>query len=628
MSLLEVIPLKKGLLRESLTYFSSLDVEVGDIVEIPLRKSKVKALVIAIRDAREAKHELRSSDFALRKVEKVLKGERIVSPSLLKAVERTSEYYAGNTGSILGAIWSDQMMEMAEASAKPDSKNESATQEEYSKTAMEGDDEERMSSLRSIIRQNFARKCSIMIIVPTALDGEYIKAKLEKGIEEYTLLLHSKLTKKEVATLKTKLADYTHPYLILATPTFIALTRSDTREIIIERANSRNFRLRERPYLDWKRLIEYFCEEAGKSLTYSDITLPIEILAGVYDGEINKGEPMRSRVFSNSDAKVIDTSGLKTEIFSPELIDLIKEASENNENLALFTGRKGLFPQTVCGDCGKSVLCIKCHYPLVLYPSRIEKDAYYFMCNRCGERYASDIKCNACNSWKLTTLGIGVELVERRVREILPEAKILRIDADSTPKEKDARKVIAELEKYPGSILIATEMALRFMKERIASSAVISLDSLASLPDFRAGERLFYLLSSIRARTTRRMIVQTRLADMDCFREFPSGNILEFSRAELAGRQSVNFPPYSIIIKITIKGERDEVIEKMKSTQEALHPSEVDVFPSFTYGIKGEYILHGVLKVTPKSWPDRELLSKIRSLSPDIEIRVDPENLL
>lgn len=387
-----------------------------------------------------------------------------------------------------------------------------------------------------------------------------------------------------------------------------------------------------RPYLDYRKLAEIFAEEAGLPITYGDITLPLEILSRVYDGEIQRGEPMRSRVFSNSSAKVINMTERKAEVLGPEVLELIKNTKENSEHIILFTGRKGLFPQTICGDCGTPVKCSKCTKPLVLYQTPNRKESFFYMCNHCGNRETSETRCVKCNSWKLITLGIGADLVEREVTAKFPDMKIWRLDADNTPKEKDAKKVIHDFMKSPGSLLIATEMALRFLKEKVENTAVISFDSIIALPEFRSTERLFYILSTIRTRTNREMLVQTRNPEFDAFKHFPMGNILEFSREELSIRQSTEYPPYTTIIKVTVKGTRESVIEEMSKIRELVHELDFDVFPSFTYSPKGEFILHAVARVSSKDWPHNSpmntVLAKLKALPPWVEVRIDPDSLL
>jgi primosomal protein N' (replication factor Y) len=268
----------------------------------------------------------------------------------------------------------------------------------------------------------------------------------------------------------------------------------------------------------------------------------------------------------------------------------------------------------------------------VLYETPGKKENFFYMCNHCGQRENSEMRCAKCNSWKLITLGIGADLIEKEVSKAFPDIKIWRIDSDNTPKEKEVKKVIHNFLKSPGSVLIATEMILRYLKDRVENTVVVSLDSVIALPEFRSAERLFYILSTIRTRTTREMLVQTRNPDFDAFKHFPMGNILEFSREELSIRQSTEYPPYSTIIKLTIKGTRDNVIEEMGKVRELIHEIEFDVFPSFTYSPKGEYILHAIARVPKKDWPNSHpmniVLAKLKSLPPWIEARIDPDSLL
>ena len=93
-------------------------------------------------------------------------------------------------------------------------------------------------------------------------------------------------------------------------------------------------------------------------------------------------------------------------------------------------------------------------------------------------------------------------------------------------------------------------------------------------------------------------------------------------------RKKFNYPPFSTLIKITLEGKKDSIVKEMENVQNILDPYEVEVFPAFTNTIRGNFVLHGLLRIQNDKWPNDELCSKINQLSPAITIKVDPETLL
>jgi primosomal protein N' (replication factor Y) len=250
------------------------------------------------------------------------------------------------------------------------------------------------------------------------------------------------------------------------------------------------------------------------------------------------------------------------------------------------------------------------------------------MCHKCGERRSAEEYCKTCNSWNLITIGIGIDTVVDEIKNKFPDLNILKMDSDSVKNPKIAKSIIQKFKSHPGSILIGTEMMLQYLHDKVDNSAIISLDSLFALPDFRISEKILYLLIRIRALTTKNYLVQTRKAEERVFEFGIKGNMSDFYRLIIEERKSFNYPPFSKLIKITLEGKKDEIIKEMELAQNILDPYEVEVFPAFTHTIKGNYVLHGLLRINNNEWPKQDLIDKIRMLSPAITIKVDPDSLL
>lgn len=250
------------------------------------------------------------------------------------------------------------------------------------------------------------------------------------------------------------------------------------------------------------------------------------------------------------------------------------------------------------------------------------------MCHRCGERRSADEKCVLCDSWRLTPLGIGIDKVYEDIKYKFPDIDVFKIDADSTKTDTQIATTLENFRSKPGSILLGTEMTLVHLDEKIDHIAVASLDSLFALPDFRIQEKIMHTLIRLRSLANRSFLVQTRKAEEKVFEYGLKGNLSDFYRATLEDRKQFSYPPYSTLIKITIEGKKDVIAARMAEVQRLLEPREIDVFPAFTATVRGNSIIHGLLKLPQGGWPNTDLLDRLRQLPPDVKVKVDPESLL
>lgn len=404
----------------------------------------------------------------------------------------------------------------------------------------------------------------------------------------------------------------------------------------MDKENARSYKLQARPYLDMRYFTEKFAEENKIRIIFGDLLLRTETIYRYKNAELVEVAPLKFRSLSTSSQEIIDMKEIKKpdengiervefKIISPKLETLLKENIQNNEHMFVFVGRRGLSPSTVCADCGTIVICNSCGAHTILHKSSVEN---FFLCHKCGERRSALEKCRNCSGWRLTTLGIGAELVEKEIEDMFPEQKIFKINTDVTPTHK---KAVAEIEKFysaPQGILVGTEMALLYLSEKISNSAVVSIDSFFSIPDFRINEKVLNILLKIRSVTDKNLLIQTRDSKQKIFEYAVRGNLVDFYKEELEDRKALNYPPFSILVKVNIVGTKAEVMEAVEKLQKFIEPYEIDIFPAFIPQSKGKYSVNGVVKIKKEEWPNEKLLGIFKTLPPSYSVNVDPESLL
>lgn len=641
MYLLTVIPIARGISKETLSYFSANAVSPGSLVSAPVRSKFLNAIVISSEDAREAKSAIRSSAFAMKKIGEV-KSERFLPESFMAAVRKTADFHAASTGSVLGLLVPKALLESPAAllTGENDATAFAASSPMSSeRLVLQSDPEERFSRYRSVIREEFAKGKSVFFLAPDAENAARGLAFLGKGIENYGYGFYPRLPKKKLLASQKKAFSENHPVLAVATSGFFSLSPGKIGAVIVENESSRLYKSRARPGLDARVFAEFFAREIGAKLILGDTLLRVETLSKLQEGELMELAPIKWRSLSPIRSRVADMSkkpkmkpgvpGGRFEVIGEELEALIKNSHEKNERLFVFAGRRGLATQIVCRDCGEIVLCGLCRSPMALHRDGAgDGNQNFFSCHICGERRSAEERCKHCDSWKLEPLGVGSERVAEEMKRKFPSVKIFRVDKDIAPRSQTAKRETEKFYASPGSVLIGTETALPLLDEKIENSAVASLDSLFSLPDFRIHERIMHILLKIRRFTSDRLLIQTRAPEEKVIEYALTGNLMDFYRDEIAAREKFNYPPFKTLIKISLSGNRAKVAGEMEKLKQFFSPWKTETFPAFAESARGVFTMHALIRLERGVWVHKNLLQKLLALPPAFRVEVEPESLL
>lgn len=627
MNLIKAIPIARGIGTDLLSYWSPADASPGSVIRVPLRKRTVGAIVVSSEPAAESRAEIRNADFEIKKISSA-SARQIVSPQFFKAAEESARYYAATLGSALFELIPASVL--AEYEKLPAPKPLAQRKKARESFVLQKDDETRFGHYKSLIRERFSRKESIFMLMPTVEDIKKARSYLEKGIEPYTYIFHGGLSKAEIAKLwKEALADE-HPIIVVATGSFLSLPRHDIGLIVVEHENSRAYKDQQRPFLDMRFVAERLANKIGADLILGDSYLRIETLYRQDEDELVEYAPLAMRSLSTARDALVDMKAYKNpehdiRLLSDEFLSLVKKNREESGHMFVFAGRKGLAPQTICADCESSLTCEECSTPLVLHG---KDEKRFYLCNKCGARYDAHTVCRICGSWRLTTLGIGTERIEAEILAAAPDAKVFRFDKLSVPTHKKAIETAEVFYSSPGAVMVGTEYALPYLDKEIDFSAIASLDALFSIPDFRINEKIFGIILKVRSITRKHFLLQTRNAEAAVLAQGVKGNIIDFYREEIASRKKFGFPPFSTFIKISSSGNKEAVLESMERLKVACAGWNVTVFPAFIATIKGEFVMHALIKLDRGRWPNEELLDRLRGLSPSYAVNVDPESIL
>jgi primosomal protein N' (replication factor Y) (superfamily II helicase) len=240
--------------------------------------------------------------------------------------------------------------------------------------------------------------------------------------------------------------------------------------------------------------------------------------------------------------------------FSDRLIEMITDAIKNKEQVILFQNRRGYSPVIECETCGISPQCTRCDVSLTFHNYRKE-----LRCHYCGHRQAMPMNCGACGSEKLNSKGFGTEQIEMELEELFPEAKIGRMDLDTTRGKYGYQKIIGQFEAQEIDILVGTQMLSKGLDfANVSLVGIMNADNMLNFPDFRAHERSYQLMVQVAGRAGRakkrgKVAIQTFNPFHQILQQVSTNAFVEMHKEQLDERWQYHYPPFFRLIKITLK---------------------------------------------------------------------------
>lgn len=275
----------------------------------------------------------------------------------------------------------------------------------------------------------------------------------------------------------------------------------------------------------------------------------------------------RYRDVAMPEIKVVDIKDLYRRkmmqgMFSPDLLVAIRGALKAKKQVILFQNRRGFAPMIECKMCGWVPKCKNCDVSLTYHRSM-----NLLTCHYCGYTYAVPKQCPNCESTELLGRGYGTEKIEDRVHEFFPEARIARMDLDTTRSAGAYSRIINDFSAGRTDILIGTQMVSKGLDfSGVTVVGILNADTMLNYPDFRAYEHAFQMLSQVSGRAGRRderglVILQTKSADLPVIRQVVDGDFVSFARDLLEERRMFRYPPYWHLVYVFLRHRTEQLVE-------------------------------------------------------------------
>lgn len=419
-----------------------------------------------------------------------------------------------------------------------------------------------------LIKDTLQKNRQVLFLIPEIALTTQLITRLRAVFGELVGVYHSRFSENErveiwnnVLHQKSDDATTTNKYrIILGARSSLFLPYSDLGLIIIDEEHDNSFKQHDPSP-------RYNARDAGlylSSLHKANVLLgsATPSLESYYNASQDKYTLVKlAQQFvkgGGTDVEVCDTlffeqSNQMRTCLTPPLFDTMNIALKNKEQIILFQNRRGFAPYTECKQCGHVPHCVQCDVSLIYH-----KHNDRLTCHYCGYSVSPPKTCSACGSAQLVFKGMGTEKIEEDVQILFPEAKIARMDLDSTRSKYAYKQLIDDFENGQIDILIGTQMVTKGLDfNNVSVVGILNADSMLNFPDFRSYEKAWQLITQVRGRAGRsdkrgKVFIQTSQPKHFVIEKVLENDIDSFYKTVLEERQQFFYPPFSRLIKLNV----------------------------------------------------------------------------
>ena len=410
-----------------------------------------------------------------------------------------------------------------------------------------------------LIQEQLAQSKSVLYLVPEIALTTQLTSRLQCVFGDQLLVYHSRISDAERVEIYQAAAQPT-PRVIIGARSAIFLPITNMGLIIVDEEHEPSYKqVDPAPRYHARAVAIMLAKQHKANVLLGTATPAIEsyYLAqkGVY------GLVSLTERYGGAQLPAIQLVDLKRQYhrkemyghFSDPLVERIRETLAEGKQVILFQNRRGYAPQWQCTSCSKPPRCIQCDVPMTLH-----KRANELRCHYCGYHAPIPTQCPECGG-EMKTIGFGTERIEDEIQHLFPEARVLRMDLDTTRSKHAHQEIINAFAKHECDILVGTQMVTKGLHfDDVRLVAVLNADPILNQPDFRAYERAFQMLEQVAGRAGRKgqkgeVWIQSFDPNMPIFQMVKAHDYNALYEAQLAERELFNYPPFCRLIRLRIR---------------------------------------------------------------------------
>ena len=421
-----------------------------------------------------------------------------------------------------------------------------------------------------LIRKAIEEHKQVLYLLPEIALTVQIMERLHRVFGDRLGIYHSKYSDAErVEIWQKQLSD--HPYdVILGARSAVFLPFKNLGLVIIDEEHETSFKQQDpAPRYHARSAAIVLAKMYGAKTLLGTATPSMESYYNAQQGKYGLVElKTRYKGIQLPEIQVVDVKDLRhrkmmSGPFSPQLLAAVREALKNGQQAILFQNRRGFAPMVECKVCGWVPKCKNCDVSLTLH-----KSINLLTCHYCGYTYPVPTECPNCGSTEIMGRGFGTEKIEDQIAEIFPEAKIARMDLDTTRTRNAYERLIADFSEGRTNLLIGTQMVSKGLDfDKVSVVGILNADSMLNYPDFRAYEHAFMMMAQVSGRAGRKgkrglVILQTKNPTLPVIGQVVHNDYEGLYQSILEERRTFHYPPFFHLINVYVKHKYDKVCEQ------------------------------------------------------------------
>lgn len=421
-----------------------------------------------------------------------------------------------------------------------------------------------------LIRKAIEEHKQVLYLLPEIALTVQIMERLHRVFGDRLGIYHSKYSDAErVEIWQKQLSD--HPYdVILGARSAVFLPFQNLGLVIIDEEHETSFKQQDpAPRYHARSAAIVLAKMYGAKTLLGTATPSMESYYNAQQGKYGLVElKTRYKGIQLPEIQVVDVKDLRRRKmmsgpFSPQLLAAVREALKNGQQAILFQNRRGFAPMVECKVCGWVPKCKNCDVSLTLH-----KSINLLTCHYCGYTYPVPTECPNCGSTEIMGRGFGTEKIEDQIAAIFPEAKIARMDLDTTRTRNAYERLIADFSEGRTNLLIGTQMVSKGLDfDKVSVVGILNADSMLNYPDFRAYEHAFMMMAQVSGRAGRKgkrglVILQTKNPTLPVIGQVVHNDYAGLYQGILEERRTFHYPPFFHLINVYVKHKYDKVCEQ------------------------------------------------------------------
>lgn len=419
-----------------------------------------------------------------------------------------------------------------------------------------------------LIRQAIERRQQVLYLLPEIALTVQIRQRLQRVFGNRLGIYHSKYSDAErVEIWKKQLSSA--PYdVILGARSAVLLPFTNLGLVIIDEEHETSFKQQDpAPRYHARSVAIMLARKFGAKVLLGSATPSLESWNNAHTGKfglvslMQRYNDIRLPEIEVVDIKDLQRRKMMSGPFSPRLMAAVRKALDNGEQAILFQNRRGFAPMIECRECGWVPHCDKCDVSLTYH-----KSLGQLTCHYCGTTYTVPEVCPCCGSRNLRGRGYGTEKVEDYVMELFPDARVARMDLDTTRTRNAYERLISDFSAHKTDILIGTQMVSKGLDfDKVSVVGILNADSMLNYPDFRAYEHAFMMMAQVAGRAGRKgkqglVILQTKSPQLPVITQVVRNDCEGLFADQLEERQAFCYPPFCHLIYVFLKHRDDAVV--------------------------------------------------------------------